>query len=212
MFERMFEKALEALLFQLMLFLPTQGTHLFQQLEEGWQSEINVLIIQYCPKHIESVIYLHLDWQKNKPDDNSIKPNNSYCHQSTQTSEEVKEVISGMNKLFQWTRKVFIKGIACEKWYVRAPSCMNFNIWFCKTQLRLNSSSQRSLSPLVPVIYHLLKPLQEKTNLWYQLVQEKAPKPWGRPRRSLWKAEHLHRSRHLLQKSNWRLRRMTCIM
>ncbi|KAL1271150.1 hypothetical protein QQF64_030166, partial [Cirrhinus molitorella] len=39
--------------------------------------------------------------EKNKPDDNSIKPNNSFCHQSTQTSEEVKEVISDETELQQ---------------------------------------------------------------------------------------------------------------
>ncbi|XP_073693024.1 myosin light chain kinase 3-like [Garra rufa] len=38
---------------------------------------------------------------KNKPDDNTIKPNNSFCHQSTQTSEEVKEVISDETELQQ---------------------------------------------------------------------------------------------------------------
>ncbi|XP_051970982.1 myosin light chain kinase 3-like isoform X1 [Xyrauchen texanus] len=30
--------------------------------------------------------------EKNKPDDNSVKPKDSVCHQSTQTSEEIKEV------------------------------------------------------------------------------------------------------------------------
>ncbi|XP_016344620.1 myosin light chain kinase 3-like isoform X5 [Sinocyclocheilus anshuiensis] len=39
--------------------------------------------------------------EKNKPDDNSIKPNNSFCHQSTQTSEEVTEVISAETELLQ---------------------------------------------------------------------------------------------------------------
>ncbi|XP_067273400.1 myosin light chain kinase 3 [Pseudorasbora parva] len=39
--------------------------------------------------------------EKNKPDDNSIKPNDSYCHQSTQTSEEVKEVIPAATELLQ---------------------------------------------------------------------------------------------------------------
>ncbi|XP_043101185.1 myosin light chain kinase 3 isoform X2 [Puntigrus tetrazona] len=38
---------------------------------------------------------------KNKPDDNGIKQNNSFCHQSTQTSEEVKEVISAETELQQ---------------------------------------------------------------------------------------------------------------
>ncbi|XP_026123631.1 myosin light chain kinase 3-like isoform X2 [Carassius auratus] len=32
--------------------------------------------------------------EKTKPDDNNFKPNNSFCHRSTQTSEEVKGVIS----------------------------------------------------------------------------------------------------------------------
>ncbi|XP_067258194.1 myosin light chain kinase 3 isoform X1 [Chanodichthys erythropterus] len=39
--------------------------------------------------------------EKNKPDDNSIKPNGSFCHQSTQTSEEVKQAISAENELQQ---------------------------------------------------------------------------------------------------------------
>ncbi|XP_016303894.1 myosin light chain kinase 3-like isoform X2 [Sinocyclocheilus anshuiensis] len=38
--------------------------------------------------------------EKNKPDDNSIKPNNSFCHQSTQT-EKIKEVISAETELQQ---------------------------------------------------------------------------------------------------------------
>ncbi|XP_042616513.1 myosin light chain kinase 3-like isoform X2 [Cyprinus carpio] len=43
--------------------------------------------------------YIH-KFTKNKPDDNSIKPNNSFCHQSTQT-EEIKEVISAETELQQ---------------------------------------------------------------------------------------------------------------
>uniref|UniRef100_A0A672S492 Myosin light chain kinase 3-like n=1 Tax=Sinocyclocheilus grahami TaxID=75366 RepID=A0A672S492_SINGR len=38
---------------------------------------------------------------KNKPDDNNITPNNSFCHQCTQTSEEVTEVISAETELLQ---------------------------------------------------------------------------------------------------------------
>ncbi|KAK7176195.1 hypothetical protein R3I93_000457 [Phoxinus phoxinus] len=37
--------------------------------------------------------------EKNKRDGNSIKPNDSYCHKSTQTSEEVKEVITAETEL-----------------------------------------------------------------------------------------------------------------
>lgn len=39
--------------------------------------------------------------EKNKPDVNSIKPNVSFCHQSTQTSQQVKEVISAELELKQ---------------------------------------------------------------------------------------------------------------
>ncbi|XP_016135517.1 myosin light chain kinase 3-like isoform X1 [Sinocyclocheilus grahami] len=39
--------------------------------------------------------------EKNKPDDNNITPNNSFCHQCTQTSEEVTEVISAETELLQ---------------------------------------------------------------------------------------------------------------
>uniref|UniRef100_A0A8C1TTH1 Myosin light chain kinase 3 n=1 Tax=Cyprinus carpio TaxID=7962 RepID=A0A8C1TTH1_CYPCA len=42
----------------------------------------------------------NVEEEKNKPDDNSIKPNNSFCHQSTQT-EEIKEVISAETELQQ---------------------------------------------------------------------------------------------------------------
>ncbi|XP_052457402.1 myosin light chain kinase 3-like isoform X1 [Carassius gibelio] len=42
----------------------------------------------------------NVEEEKNKPEDNSIKPNNSFCHQSTQT-EEIKEVISAETELQQ---------------------------------------------------------------------------------------------------------------
>ncbi|XP_077085246.1 myosin light chain kinase 3 isoform X1 [Siphateles boraxobius] len=61
-------------------------------------------------KIVEFILYGVVPWrrqglldtveeEKNKPDGNSIKPNDSYCHQSTQTSEEVKEVITAETEL-----------------------------------------------------------------------------------------------------------------
>lgn len=85
--------------------------------------------------------------------------------------------------------------------------------WLCDyPQLSLSCRSQRSLFPLIPAAYLLLKPLEKQVNLWYLLVQEKAPKTYERPRKSPWRAERLHRSRHLVLKSSWRLRILTYIV
>lgn len=100
------------------------------------------------------------------------------------------------------------------------PACISMyssskpvSAWLCDyPQLRMSSSSQRSLFPVIPAAYLLLKPLEEQVNLWYLLVQEKAPKPCEGPRRSLWRAERLSRSRHLLLQSSWRMRILAYVL